>query len=189
MAPAPYIVFDRIDIPEIDHELLQRQIEDIREQVERFDFSFVDENGEPIDFEEEFHFNTDELSAFGEHALSQANAWLGLRYTRGLELVRLNPGLGRYFGAEAGVLVVRADEDNVYGLESGDVIERVAGTDVESPADLLRALRDVEPGNEVELTIRRDERERTLKAVVPERRLGFGGLRMIAPSELPEAKR
>ncbi len=43
------------------------------------------------------------------------------------EFVSLTPGLGRYFGAGEGVLVVRAPEDSSLGLQDGDVIVSIGG--------------------------------------------------------------
>ncbi|MEJ8568243.1 PDZ domain-containing protein [Elongatibacter sediminis] len=183
---APHVVVERIEIPELDYEKLERKLERIDEQLQRFEYRFIGEDGETIEFSQDFSFDGDEFSAMGRHALEEANLMFGLPHTHGLEMVALNPKLGAYFKAERGVLIVRADTDNVYGLESGDVIVSVDGEAVERPADVLRALRDTQPGNEVELAIKRDRRSRTLTATVPENR--FGGLHLNAlPTRLGNA--
>jgi len=59
------------------------------------------------------------------------------------------------------------------GIHAGDVIRAIGDTEVNSPGDLLRAMRDAEPGSEIELNIKRDRKDRTLKAKVPENVLGL----------------
>jgi type II secretory pathway component PulC len=165
---APRIMVERLRVPDIDEVALASRIEEISKQVQKFESMFSDENGKPVDFSHPLELDGAPFSRIGEHFMREANVWFGLPQARGLELASLNPELGKYFKAERGVLVVQARADNAYGLKSGDVIESVGATAVESPGDLLRALRDAEPGTEVELVIKRDRRSHKLQAKVPE---------------------
>jgi membrane-associated protease RseP (regulator of RpoE activity) len=173
------IVVDHIKVPNgnakivvIDDEALAERIAEIEHRVESFQYMFTDEDGTRIVFDEDFDTDNEELSVMGKSALNQANMWFGLSHTAGLELASLNPQLGEYFKAERGVLVLEVKDSNSYGLESGDVILSVAGTEVNSPAEMIRALRDIEPDAEFDMQIKRDRRDKTLKAVLPDNRLG-----------------
>ena len=53
----------------------------------------------------------------------------------------LNPGLGRYFGVESGVLVLNGSDDPA-GLMPGDVVTEVDGVAIDSQLALLQALQD-----------------------------------------------
>jgi S1-C subfamily serine protease len=101
----------------------------------------------------------------------------------GINLASLNPELGRYFGASQGVLVLSAQPDLLKELSPGDVITRVGGQAVERPEQALRALRDHEAGEKVELAILRDRKPRTLSVVVPEYKAIFD----IRPLPVPPA--
>jgi hypothetical protein len=91
-----------------------------------------------------------------------------------MELVALNPDLGEYFGADAGVLVVRAPErDDTLGLQSGDVILRIGEREVKSPEHAMRILRSYEPEEELTLHIVRRGRSEILTATVPESPINF----------------
>ena len=91
-----------------------------------------------------------------------------------MELVALNPELGEYFGADAGVLVVRAPErDDTLGLQSGDVILRIGEREVKSPEHAMRILRSYEPEEELTLHIIRRGRSETLTASVPDSPIHF----------------
>ncbi len=83
------------------------------------------------------------------------------------ELVTLTPALGRYFGAEKGVLVARAPEDANFGLQDGDVILAIGGREPQSGSHAMRILRSYQPGESVELRILRDRRSQTLAAKIP----------------------
>ncbi len=85
------------------------------------------------------------------------------------EFVTLTPGLGRYFGAEKGVLVARAPEDTTLGLKDGDVIVAIGDRRPEDARHAMRILRSYQPGESVELKILRDRRSETLSAKIPER--------------------
>jgi membrane-associated protease RseP (regulator of RpoE activity) len=85
------------------------------------------------------------------------------------EFVTLTPGLGRYFGADSGVLVARAPEDASLGLQDGDVIVSIGGREPQSGRHAMRILRSYQPGESVDLGILRDRKSQTLKARIPER--------------------
>ena len=85
------------------------------------------------------------------------------------ELVTLTPKLGRYFGADKGVLVARAPSDGSLGLEDGDVIVAIGGREPENGRHAMRILRSYEPGEPVEIRILRDRRSQTLSVKIPER--------------------
>lgn len=84
-----------------------------------------------------------------------------------MELVELNPQLGTYFGTGEGLLVVKAPEDGLLKLRSGDVILRIGGRAPSSPSHAARILRSYEPGDEIRLDIMRDKRRQEIRAVVP----------------------
>jgi S1-C subfamily serine protease len=85
------------------------------------------------------------------------------------EFVTLTPDLGRYFGAEKGVLVARAPSDASLGLKDGDVIVAIGGREPQNGPHAMRILRSYQPGESVELRILRDRRAQTLTATIPER--------------------
>jgi len=88
------------------------------------------------------------------------------------EFVTLTPGLGRYFGADKGVLVARAPEDSTLGLQDGDVIVAIGGREPQNSRHAMRILRSYQPGESVEIRVLRDRRAQTLTAKVPERAEG-----------------
>ena len=169
---APEIHIKTLKVPEFDEEEWAARIEEFNKKAQEFEYRFSGDDGVSFVLPDEIEVDDVWLSALGENAVHEANMWFGVTPTRGLELASLNPGLGKYFKADSGVLVIEAREDNAYGLQSGDVIQSVNAVDVNSPADFLRALRDAKPGAELELAIKRNRREQTLKAIVPENRLG-----------------
>jgi S1-C subfamily serine protease len=83
------------------------------------------------------------------------------------EFVRVNESLGRYFGTERGLLVVRTGDDNPLGLREGDVILNIGGREPSSPTQAARILRSYEPGESLTLDIMRDRERMTLEVTVP----------------------
>jgi S1-C subfamily serine protease len=87
-----------------------------------------------------------------------------------MELVELNAGLGKYFGADSGVLVVSAPESNALQLEDGDVIRKIDGREPTSVRHAMRILGSYQPGETLELEILRDKKKRTLDVEIPDDR-------------------
>lgn len=176
---APEIItIERMVVPEIDTAEIAEQIETMKIQIKRrgelLEERIIGPDGlneglHEGDYEFEFH----ELSELGDYALSDANIWIGLPMTRGLKLAEVDADLGEYFKTDRGVLVLKAREDNDLQLVSGDVILKVADTDVNSPAEFMRALRSAEPGEELAMEIKRKRKGKTLKITMPENRTSF----------------
>lgn len=86
-----------------------------------------------------------------------------------LELAPLNPDLGRYFGANEGVLVVSVPKDSELGLKGGDVVLAVDGRKPASPSHFLRILRSYEKGESFKIDILRNHKRETVNGRVGER--------------------
>ncbi|HPF27314.1 MAG TPA: PDZ domain-containing protein [Steroidobacteraceae bacterium] len=84
-----------------------------------------------------------------------------------LELATLTPKLGRYFGTDSGVLVVRAPPDSSYRLEDGDVIRSIGTRVPDSGTHALRILRSYQPGEKLTLRILRQRKPLTLDVQLP----------------------
>lgn len=175
---APQIVVEHIEIPQIDEDAIAAHVRALEEELKNEEFRFLMPDGEEIEMTadlalpEHFDMEAAQLSELADHALREANVWFGLPQAQGLELAAINEGLGAYFKTDRGVLVLQAREDNAYQLRSGDVVLEINASAVDSPTDMMRALRDIEPGSDVDLAIKRDRRNKTLKVVMPENRLG-----------------
>ena len=61
----------------------------------------------------------------------------------------------------------------IFQLESGDVVLQVGDTEVNSPAEFMRALRSFNSGDDLVMDIKRNRRDRTLRTTLPENRSGF----------------
>ena len=100
------------------------------------------------------------------------------RTFRSLELVPVTPRLGKYFGTDKGLLVVRAADVPGLPLEEGDVLLEIDARAPESPGHAFRILRSYQPGEKVRLDVLRDRKRRMLEATIPAAdAAGFGGHR------------
>jgi serine protease Do len=92
----------------------------------------------------------------------------------GVSLRPLTPAIRRQLDvqADSGVVVLGADENGPAmdaGVQGGDVITSVAGEDISAVEDILSALRGIEPGQEVDLTISRGGESQQLTVTVASR--------------------
>ncbi len=149
-APGEPLPVESIDVPEIDTEALRAQIDRIRAGVDKRRALIAAGLLQPSDQAFEFTIDSDDLSELGDFALQDVNAWFGMPLTAGLQLAAVSPELGQYFKTDRGVLVLKAKPGNTLQLNTGDVVLSVGATEVNSPADLMRALRGFEPDDEVE---------------------------------------
>ncbi|MEX2155602.1 MAG: PDZ domain-containing protein [Gemmatimonadales bacterium] len=86
----------------------------------------------------------------------------------GIELVKLNPDLGDYFGTREGVLVVRAPEDSTLALKGGDVIIAIGRRKPTSPMQAMRILRSYDAGETVTLDVLRKQKRVAVTWKVPD---------------------
>ncbi len=84
------------------------------------------------------------------------------------EFVKLTPKLGQYFGAEKGLLVVRAPRDSRLKLEEGDVIVDIDGRVPSSSSHAMQILSSYEPGEKLQLNVLRMKKKLTVDVTIPE---------------------
>ena len=84
------------------------------------------------------------------------------------ELVPLTPKLGQYFGAEKGLLVVRAPADSRLKLEDGDVIVDIDGRTPTSPTHAFRILGSYQAGEELKLGVLRMKKRMSFEVTIPD---------------------
>lgn len=126
--------------------------------------------------------DTDRIRADVDHSLRQARVAMHRAMPwRGLNLVPLNADLGRYFGTARGTLVVSVEASAGSGLRGGDVITEVAGEKVADPGEVMRALRDHAPGENVPVKVLRERKAVALTIRTPE----FNSIFDIPPPPAP----
>jgi S1-C subfamily serine protease len=108
-----------------------------------------------------------------------------------MELVELNEGLGKYFGADSGVLVVSAPESQALQLEDGDVIRKIDGREPTSVRHVLRILSSYQAGESLQIEVLREKKRRTLEIEVPDDRTGmrFEAPMPVQPASAPRPAR
>jgi C-terminal processing protease CtpA/Prc len=84
------------------------------------------------------------------------------------ELVTLTPKLGQYFGADKGLLVVRAPADSRLQLEEGDVLLDIDGRVPTNASHALRILGSYQGGEKLKLNVVRMKKRMTFEVTVPE---------------------
>lgn len=89
-----------------------------------------------------------------------------------MEMVSLTKDLGRYFGTEDGLLIVRAPVDEKLKLRDGDVIRRIDGREPRSVSHAMRILGSYQSGETLEIEIMRDKKPQKLEVEMPDNRRG-----------------
>ena len=84
-----------------------------------------------------------------------------------LELVELNEGLGRYFGTDKGLLVVKAPKSDAFELRDGDVIQSIDGREPKDVRHALRILGSYQSGEKLQLGIMRDKKKVKVNVEIP----------------------
>jgi serine protease Do len=125
------------------------------------------------DARRDFNLDVDRGAQRGRAAL--------LRPSLGVSVAPLGTQLAEYFGVKEGALVSAVESGSAAadaGLKAGDVITAIAGRSVTTARDVTDAIRRVEPGSGVEISVTRDRKSLMLKATIPGRATpsGRGGL-------------
>ena len=122
--------------------------------------------GDAFRFEpRDFNFNFDVPGFIGE-------SLYGSPRRLGVTVAPLSDQLAAYFGVKDGVLVSEVLENTPAasaGVRAGDVITAANGRGVQSSTDLMREVREAEPGSTMELRVTRDRKETTMKVTLPQR--------------------
>jgi len=174
VAPGAPVIVEHIEVPPIDEVALAEKMQQLEKELGERRI-FIEKRAQELAAAapEAWSFEFENLSELGEEAVLGANVWFGTPMTTGLKLAQVNEELGAYFKTDHGVLVLEAMPENDMQVQAGDVITKVGAERVEKPADVMRALRKLEPGAPLELEIMRNRKSKTLELVVPERSAAF----------------
>jgi S1-C subfamily serine protease len=83
------------------------------------------------------------------------------------ELTELSPGLGRYFGTDKGLLVVRAPRDERLKLQDGDVILDIDGRVPSGVSHAYQILSSYHAGETLKLRVMRQQKRLELAVEIP----------------------
>jgi S1-C subfamily serine protease len=87
---------------------------------------------------------------------------------RDLELVKVNAGLGEYFGTSDGLLVVNVGADSALNLRAGDVILGIGGRRPTSPTHAMRILGTYDENEEIRFEVMRQKRRTNVTGRMPQ---------------------
>lgn len=104
-----------------------------------------------------------ERGPMGEHLRIIAGGGLDLNLTK------INAGLGKYFGATSGVLVLENEGGKLPQLKAGDVIQVIDGQPVDSVPGAMRLLTSEAPGHVLNVEVLRERKPLVLAVEAPER--------------------
>lgn len=105
----------------------------------------------------------------------------------GMEMAALTPTLGKYFGTDKGVLVVRAPERAAFKLEDGDVILSIGGREPTSASHATRIIRSYQPGEKVDIKLLRQHKPLNLQVTLPDAPREFHPEDTVISKAVPEA--
>jgi hypothetical protein len=117
-----------------------------------------------------FHGDSDEDFYFvgGDHDLS----WVGESGTYlGVQLADLDEEKAEYFETDEGALVTGVIDESPAaeaGFKIYDIIVKIDDTDIANPGDAIKTVSDHEKGDEVEVTVLRKGKKKTIKATLGE---------------------
>jgi C-terminal processing protease CtpA/Prc len=91
----------------------------------------------------------------------------------GVRIEGISSDLGDYFGVDEGegVLVLEVVDDSPAedaGIKAGDIILKIDGKEIEDTDELVKYVRKSEPGEEIEITLKRKRRTQTVEAELGE---------------------
>ncbi len=108
-----------------------------------------------------------DLSVYTREASPDLDAQMEGTVSAALEGDEITPMCQNYYGLPAGIYINQdADEDTDQGIRRGDILLSVAGCRITTWEDLAGALDAYQPGDQVVVTVLRQDREISLILVV-----------------------
>jgi C-terminal processing protease CtpA/Prc len=94
--------------------------------------------------------------------------WISEEGTMGLKLATVNAGLGEYFNAKSGALVLDVPSDSTIQLKAGDVIVAIDGRAVTSEEQARRILRSYADGETAKVEVMRQKKKTSVNWKAPD---------------------